>query len=213
MKSAPLRIGLPKGRVFEAARGLLTRAGFDLSTVETDDRRLVHPIQIEGVGPAEVLMLRGSDVAAYVEGGVCALGVAGYDTIVEQAPDVLMPLDLGFGLCRMCVAAKTDVDPFVLETPRVATKYPRIASNHFLDRGTPARVVQLSGAVEIAPLVGLADAIVDIVETGKTLEKNGLEVKTVLFEISSRLVINRAALRLRMTAMRALMDRLEEALP
>jgi ATP phosphoribosyltransferase len=100
----------------------------------------------------------------------------------------------------------------VLETPRVATKYPRIASEHFLDRGTPARVVELSGAVEIAPLVGLADAIVDIVETGETLKKNGLEVKTVLFEVSSRLVINRAALRLRMTTMRALMDRLEGAL-
>jgi ATP phosphoribosyltransferase len=208
----PLRIGLPKGRVFEAARGLFARAGVDLSSVGTDDRRLVHPIQIDGIGAAEVLLLRASDVAAYVEGGVCAVGVAGYDTIVEQAPDVLMPLDLGFGACRMCVAGKVDVDPFVLETPRVATKYPRIASEHFLDRGTPARVVELSGAVEIAPLVGLADAIVDIVETGETLKKNGLEVKTILFEVSSRLVINRAALRLRMTTMRALMDRLEGAL-
>jgi ATP phosphoribosyltransferase len=207
-----LRVGLPKGRVFDATRALFGRAGIDLSSIESDDRRLVHPIQIDGVGAAEVLILRAADVAAYVEGGVCALGVAGYDTIVEQSPDVLMPLDLGFGACRMCVAAKTDVDPFALETPRVATKYPRIASEHFLDRGTPARVVQLSGAVEIAPLVGLADAIVDIVETGKTLEKNGLEVKATLFPISSRLVINRAALRLHMQAMRALMDRIEGAL-
>jgi ATP phosphoribosyltransferase len=207
----PLRIGLPKGRVLDSARALFERAGVDLSGVDTDDRRLVHPITIEGIGPAEVLILRASDVAAYVEGGVCALGVAGYDTIVEQGPDVLIPLDLGFGRCRMCVAARTEVDPFALETPRVATKYARIATEHFLDRGTPARVVQLSGAVEIAPLVGLADCIVDIVETGRTLEKNGLEVKTTLFEISSRLVVNRAALRLRMGAMRALMDRLEEA--
>ncbi len=208
----PLRIGLPKGRVFDAARALFERAGVDLSTVVNADRRLVHAIQIEGIGPAEVLVLRASDVAAYVEGGVCALGVAGYDTIVEQSPDVLMPLDLGFGACRMCVAGKLDVDPFALETPRVATKYPRIAADHFLDRGTPARVVQLSGAVEIAPLVGLADAIVDIVETGETLRKNGLEVKATLFEISSRLVVNRAALKLRMRAMRDLMDRLEESL-
>lgn len=210
--SRPLRIGLPKGRVFDASRALFERAGVDLSSVHPENRRLVHPIRIEGVGPAEVLMLRGSDVAAYVEGGVCALGVAGYDTIVEQSPDVLMPLDLGFGACRMCVAAKAEVDPFALETPRVATKYPRIATEHFLDRGTPARVIQLSGAIEIAPLVGLADAIVDIVETGETLKNNGLEVKATLFEVSSRLVINRAALRLRMSAMRALMDRLEEAL-
>ena len=208
----PLRIGLPKGRVFEAARGLFAQAGLDLSKVEPDDRRLVHPITIDGIGAAEVLILRASDVAAYVEGGVCALGVAGYDTIVEQSPDVLMPLDLGFGACRMCVAAKAEVDPFSLESPRVATKYPRIASEHFLDRGTPAHVVQLSGAVEIAPLVGLSDAIIDIVETGETLVKNGLEVKEILFEVSSRLVINRAALRLRMGAMRALMDRLEGAL-
>lgn len=209
---APLRIGLPKGRVFEAARNLFARAGIDLGGVELDDRRLVHAIAIDGIGPAEVLLLRASDVAAYVEGGVCALGVAGYDTIVEQSPDVLMPLDLGFGACRMCVAARQEVDPFALETPRVATKYPRIASEHFLDRGTPARVVQLSGAVEIAPLVGLSDAIIDIVETGETLRRNGLEVKATLFDVSSRLVINRAALRLRMGSLRMLMDRLEEAL-
>jgi ATP phosphoribosyltransferase len=170
----PLRIGLPKGRVFDAARDLFARAGVDLTSVATEDRRLVHPIRIDGIGSAEVLLLRASDVAAYVEGGVCALGVAGYDTIVEQSPDVLMPLDLGFGACRMCVAAKAEMDPFALESPRVATKYPRIASEHFLDRGTPAHVVQLSGAVEIAPRVGLADAIVDIVETGETLKKNGL---------------------------------------
>lgn len=207
----PLRIGLPKGRVFDAAQALFSRAGVDLSSVTRNGRMLVHPIELEGIGPAEVLLLRGSDVAAYVEGGVCALGVAGYDTIVEQRPDVLMPLDLDFGVCHMCVAAKESVDPFELETPRIATKYPRTAADHFLAHGTPARVVQLSGAVEIAPLVGLADAIVDIVETGETLRKNGLTVKAKLFRISSRLVINRAALRLRMTAIRDLMDRLERA--
>lgn len=169
---------------------------------------MLHGISIEGIGPAEVLLLRPSDVAAYVEGGVCAIGVAGYDVIVEQEPDVAMPLDLEIGRCSMCLATIEGVDLYAIEAPRIATKYPRLTKEHFLSRGTPARVVELSGNVEIAPLVGLADGIVDLVETGETLRRNGLAVAATLFPVTSRLIVNRAALRLRMKTIRTLIDRL-----
>ena len=209
--TGPLRIGLPKGRILDDAEGLFAAAGVDLSPLRADKRRLIHPLEGDGLGPVEVLVLRASDVAAYVEHGACAVGVAGNDTLLEQQPDVLWPLDLGIGRCRMCVAGPAGVDPFALEHPRVATKYGRVAKAHFQARGLDAQIIELSGAIEIAPLVGLADAIVDIVETGETLRQNGLVVHEVMFEVSARLVVNRAALRLEMTAVRGLLDRLQAA--
>jgi ATP phosphoribosyltransferase len=209
--SAPLRIGLPKGRILDDAEGLFRAAGVDLTPLKADKRRLIHPLMAEGLGPVEVLVLRASDVAAYVEHGACAVGVVGNDTLEEQQADVLWPLDLGIGRCRMCVAGLAGADPFALEQPRVATKYGRVAKAHFSARGLDARIIQLSGAIELAPLVGLADAIVDIVETGETLRQNGLVVHEPIFEVSARLVVNRAALRLQMGPVRGLLDRLEAA--
>lgn len=212
MAVTPLRLGLPKGRLLDETKALFARAGLDLSAVSTEDRRLLQPVTLDGVGPVEVLVLRGSDVGAYVEHGVCAMGVLGLDVIREQRPNVLAPLDLGLGRCKMCVAAKPEVDPLSLETPRVATKYPRIAQEFFLERGSPAETIGLSGAIEVAPLVGLADAIVDIVQTGKTLAENGLVVHETVFDISARLVVNRAALHLRMREVRAIQTALANAL-
>jgi ATP phosphoribosyltransferase len=193
----PLRIALGQGRVFDRMRALFARAGIDLTSIAADPRRLIHPIRIGGLEKAEVLLVRGSDVPAYVEHGVCALGVAGYDVIAEQSPNVLVPLDLAIGACRLALSGFPGVDPLRLESPRIATKYPTLATRFFLEVGAPAQIIELSGAIEIAPLVGLSDAIVDIVETGETLRKNGLVEKRTILEISSRLIVNRAASKLR----------------
>jgi ATP phosphoribosyltransferase len=207
-----LRIGLGRGRVLDRTRVLFQRAGIDLSALDEDPRRLIHPITLPDIGPAEVVVVRDADVAVYVEHGVCALGVAGYDTIAEQRPNVLLPLDLQIGKCRLCLCAAESVDPLKLESPRIATKYPHLASQYFLERGSPAEIIALSGAIELAPLVGLSDAIVDIVETGETLRRNGLVEKATILEISARLVVNRAALKLNSEAIRSLEKRLKEAL-
>lgn len=206
-----LRIGLGRGRVLEKTRALFARAGIDLSAIDEDPRRLIHPIELPGIGPGEVVVVRDADVAVYVENGVCAIGVAGYDNIAEQRPNVLLPLDLGIGKCRLCLCAAEHVDPLKLESPRIATKFPYLASQFFLERGAPAEIIALSGAIELAPLVGLSDAIVDIVETGETLRRNGLVEKATILEISSRLVVNRAALKLNSEAIRELEKRLRAA--
>lgn len=210
MAEGPLRLGLPKGRIFDQARPLLAAAGLDLSSLDHSGRRLVHPVPLEGVGTVEVLVLRPSDVAVYVAHGVCAAGIVGSDVLLEQRLDVWSPVDLGIGRCRICLAARPEVDPYTKETPTIATKYPRVAEDHFLSLGRPAEIIELSGNVEIAPLVGLADAIVDIVETGETLVKNGLVIKATLEEVSARLVLNRAAAKLRPGPLRLLEDRLRQ---
>ena len=209
--TAPLRMGLPKGRILDDLRAVFLHAGIDLSLLERDRRRLVQPMDIPNVGPVEILLLRASDVAAYVENGACALGVAGYDILVEEEPDVLTPVDLQVARCRMCLCGTPNRDPRTLESPRIAAKYVNVARRYFLERGTPAEVIELSGAVEIAPLVGLADGIVDIVQTGETLKRNGLIELESLFEISSRVVVNRAAHRLRMGPIRTLLSALRTA--
>ena len=207
-----LRIGLPKGRVLAETCSLFREAGLDLGDLEKPTRRLIHEVETPHFGRFEVLILRAKDVPAYVEHGVCAFGVAGYDTLVEQRPNVLQPLDLAFGRCRVAIAHRVGIDPWRIEKPRIATKFPRIAGDYFLSRGTPAQIVELSGAIEIAPLVGLADAIVDIVETGETLRKNGLTEGETIFDVSARLIFNRASLRLHMARLRAIQDALVEAL-
>lgn len=208
----PLRIGLPKGRIFDATEAIFAETGLDLSSIRDGGRRLVHRIEGTPFGDVEVLTLRASDVAVYVEHGVCHLGAAGYDTILEQRPDVLLPIDLGIGRCRMCVCGRPEVNPFALDAPRLATKYGRVAEEYFSARGVGSQIIKLSGAIEIAPLVGLADGIVDVVETGETLRKNGLVEHETMFEISTRMVVNRAALRLRMTEVRGLLDAVQSVL-
>lgn len=211
MTITPLRIGLPKGRILKDLKKVFGRAGIDLSVLERDQRRLVQPLDIPHIGPVEVLRLRASDVAAYVEHGACAVGIAGFDTLVEEEPDVLTPLDLGVARCRMCLCGAPGLDPRNLESPRIASKYGKVARRFFLENGTPAEVIELSGAIEIAALVGLADGIVDIVQTGETLKRNGLVELETIFDISSRVVVNRAAHRLRMGPIRTLLDALSAA--
>jgi ATP phosphoribosyltransferase len=166
-------------------------------------------------GDLRFLFVKDMDVPTYVEYGVADCGIAGRDVLLEAGSDVFEPLDLGFGRCRLEVALPAG-SPFSLESAsnvRVATKYPKVAARHFLGRGLAVEVVKLAGSVEIAPGLGLADCIVDVVETGRTLEENGLEVVEHVAESSARLVVNRASFHARRADVARLLDTLGRALP
>lgn len=205
----PVILALPKGRILDETAEVFARAGYDLSPVLGDSRRLVHEC-----GMLRVLVLRSSDIATYVAHGAADIGVAGSDVLDEEARDLFEPLDLGIGRCRMIVAERADapVDERTQSHLRVATKYPRTTRAYLHRRGITAEVIKLSGAIELGPLTGLCDRIVDITQTGETLRQNGLvEIDTVA-EVSSRLVVNPARLKLDGDRLGALIDALERAL-
>jgi ATP phosphoribosyltransferase len=200
MMDSPLTIALPKGRVLATALELLTRAGLPLSIPE-NSRQLRH--FFEGV---TVLKLRNADVPVYVDLGVADIGVVGKDVLMETQRKVYEPLDLKFGVCRIAlIREKGATGPI----RRVASKYPRIAVNYLEGRGITAEVIELGGNIELAALTGLADAVVDIVETGSTLRANNLEEIEVIAHSSARLIVNRASLKLKAERIRPLIARLE----
>lgn len=204
----PIVLALPKGRVLDQAIDLFGRAGFSLSAVQEETRRLVHEC-----GPLRVLVLRAGDVPTYVEYGAADIGVAGRDVLEEEERDLYEPLDLAIGACRMVLAepAERPVDLASHMHLRVATKYPTVTRRYLEERGVAAEIIRLSGSVELGPLTGLADRIVDLVESGETLRQNGLvEVETIL-QVTSRLVVNPASLKLRGPLVAALIDRLAAA--
>jgi ATP phosphoribosyltransferase len=181
----------------------------DANALLADDRSLVREAPALGL---RFLLLKPDDVPTYVEYGAADLGVCGRDVLLERACELYQPLDLGIGKCRMVVAGVVGRPP-PDGVPRVATKYPRIAAEHFARRGVQADIVFVQGSVELAPLVGLADLIVDLVETGVTLAQNGLEVMEEVVSISSVLVANRAAYRLKQDRVRPLIEALRPPRP
>jgi ATP phosphoribosyltransferase len=203
----PLTIALPKGRTLKTLAPLLTRAGIDAAPLLVDDRTLVRDIPGSGL---RFLLLKPDDVPTYVEYGAADLGVCGRDVLYERPCEIYQPLDLGIARCRMVVAGPKGAT-LRADVPRVATKYPRIAAEHFARRGVQAEVVFVQGSVELAPLTGLSDLIVDLVETGSTLLQNGLEERELVATITSVLVANRASYKLRHAAVRPLVDRLRAA--
>jgi len=183
-----LTVALSKGKLLPGSEALFRRVG--LPFPEGGGRRLVAPL--DGL---RFLFVKDMDVPTYVEYGIADCGIAGRDVLLETGSDVYEPLDLGFGRCRL-VVARLRGSGFAYaraSTVRVATKYPRVAAAHFLERGVSVEVVRLAGSVEIAPGLGLADCIVDVVETGRTLEENGLEPVEDVAASSARLVVNRAS--------------------
>ena len=204
-----LTIALPKGRVLRAVAPLFARAGVDASALLADDRTLVRESPAAGL---RFLLLKPDDVPTYVEYGAADLGVCGRDVLMERPSDIYQPLDLGVGLCRMVVAGLVGKASPV-GVPRVGTKYPRCAAEHFARRGVQAEVIFLQGSVELAPLVGLSDLIVDLVETGATLAQNGLEEREEVARVSSVLVVNRAAYKLRNDRVRPLIEALRPPRP
>ncbi len=199
--TAPLTLALPKGRLMEQGTALLREAGLDVS-VPAGGRQLMY--RFPGV---TLLELRNSDVATYVDLGVADVGIVGKDQLAESGRDVYEPIDLGFGRCRLSLIRAAGADSPIL---RVATKFPRLTARFLRERGISAEIVKLSGNIELAALTGLADAVVDLVQTGATLAANDLVETEVLMASSARLIVNRAALKLRQEELRPLIARLRE---
>jgi len=209
----PLVFAVPKGRVLKALAPLLERAGLDPAPLLEDDRRLIREEPNTGV---HFLLLKPDDVPTYVEYGAADVGIVGRDVLLEREYDLYTPVELGIGVCRMVVAGRGD-DPPDLDgirggAPlRVATKFPTIARRHFAGRGQQIDSIFVQGSVELAPLTGLADVIVDLVESGETLRQNGLvEIETIC-DISSVVVANRVGLKLEAERLGPLLDALAGA--
>jgi ATP phosphoribosyltransferase len=200
-----LTVALSKGKLLAGTEALFRAAR--LPFPEGEGRRLV--VETDGL---RFLFVKDMDVPTYVEYGVADCGIAGRDVLLETASDVYEPLDLGFGRCRLMVARpRGAADANRASTLRVATKYPRVASAHFLARGQSVEVVKLAGSVELAPGLGLADCIVDVVETGRTLVENGLEEVEDVAASSARLVVNRASYHARRAEVASLLAALRKA--
>ena len=199
--NTPLRLALTKGRLEADIRALLRSAGVDVSPLLDTGRRLTHLLPDAQV---EVVLAKAPDVVTYVEHGVCELGIVGKDTILEQGRSFYEVLDLGFGACRFALAVREGDDFFgSCRHRRVATKYPRVAGAYFAGRGMDAEIIKIEGSVELAPILGLADAIVDLVETGSTLRANGLVPVEDICPVSARLIVNVAAMKMRRSAVQA----------
>ena len=201
-----LTVALSKGKLLGGTQELFHRAGLPFPDGET--RRLVVT-----AGDLRFLFVKDTDVPTYVEYGVADCGIAGRDVLLEAGSDVFEPLDLGFGHCRLQVAVPAGLPfkPAGASTLRVASKYARVAARHFRARGIAVEVVKLAGSVEIAPGLGLADCIVDVVETGRTLKENGLEIVETVAESSARLVVNRASFHARRREVARLVETLGRA--
>ncbi len=183
-------IALPKGRLGNKAYSILQQCGYTVSELMDDSRKLVFENAESGV---RYFLVKPSDVAIYVEYGAADVGVVGKDVLIESGADVYELLDLGIGKCRMCVAAKED---YVEDTGRatvVATKFPRVARDYFMATNREIEVIKLYGSIELAPLLGMSDVIVDLVETGTTLKENRLRVTEEIFPVSARLIANKAS--------------------
>ena len=189
--SKMINVALPKGRLGEKAYAIFEAAGFGCPEIYEESRRLVFENPENGV---RYFWVKPADVAIYVERGVADIGVAGKDIILEHSPEVYELLDLGVGKCRMCVAAKKGFSQDSHDrTLRVATKFTAIARDYYGKQGREIDIIKLNGSIELAPLLGLSDVIVDIVETGSTLRENDLEPIETIVDISARLVSNKAS--------------------
>lgn len=204
----PIIVAMPKGRILEEAAAVFKKAGYSIDPVLSDSRKLVQEC-----GVLRVLILRSSDVPTYVAHGAADIGVVGSDVLDEEGRELYEPLDLGIGKCRMIVAERADarVDERAQAHIRVATKYPKTTRAYLARKGLTAEVIKLSGAIELGPLTGLCDRIVDITQTGETLRQNGLVEVDTIAQISSRLVVNPARLKLDGDRLGALIDALERA--
>jgi ATP phosphoribosyltransferase len=207
-----LKLAVPRGTLLAGALDLLDAIGVDTAQLRGDSRALVFD-----AGELRLVTMRPSDVPTYVEAGAADLGITGKDVLAEQRDRAVYELlDLGFGACRMVLAGRRDDASLGeserrLGTMRIATKYPRTAERYFEETGRQAEVIEVKGSVELAPLAGLADGIVDLVDTGRTLAENDLEVREEIAACTARLVANRVAHKLRAAEVDALVERIREA--
>jgi ATP phosphoribosyltransferase len=203
-----LRIAVPRGALFETTLDLLDRLGITTTEVRENDRKLLF-------AQAGIITMRPSDVPTYVEAGAADLGITGKDVLLEQSERELYELvDLGYGGCTMVLATVAGEDPAAealrrLGVMRIATKYPRIATRHFLETGRQAEIVEVKGSVELAPLTGLAEGIVDLTASGATLRENGLVVREEIARSTARLIANPVSHKLKAGAIDAMLERLD----
>lgn len=203
-----VRIALTKGRLEADTVRLFEKIGYDCSALREKGRRLVLPVP---GSPLEIVLAKAADVITYVEHGVCDVGIVGKDTIMENGHSFYEVLDLGFGRCRFALAGPKDADFYAgYAAKRIATKYPNIARKFFEDKGVNVEIIKIEGSVELAPLLGLSDAIVDIVETGNTLRENGLEIIEEVCPISARMIVNIPSMKLKKTEIEELIGRVEQ---
>ncbi len=211
MKGDIITIALPKGRLFEPAVALFEKIGIKGSGLMKDSRRLIFDTNKKDV---RFLIIRDTDVPTYVEYGAADMGIVGKDVLLEQERDVYEPLDLKFGYCQIVVAGpeglKGHNNIADWNGLKVATKYPNLTERFFSQRGIHVEVIKLYGSIELAPLVGLADRIADLISSGQTLRDNGLSVVEVVAESTARLIVNRASLKTRYDRVRELIDRLQK---
>ena len=204
-----LNIALPKGRLGDRVYRMLKEAGYECPALENPDRRLIFENPEKGV---RYFWVKPSDVTIYVERGTADLGIAGKDILLEYRPDIFELLDLKTGVCRMAVAGPAGFEDDRERTLRVATKFPHIAGNYYAAKAREIELIKLNGSIEIAPILGLSDVIVDIVETGKTLKENGLVVLETVCPISARLIANPSAYRFKTGEVQKLVSQLSRQL-
>ena len=205
-----LTLALSKGRIYDEAVALLGRIGIEPVENPDTSRKLILPTTRESL---QLLVVRATDVPTYVEYGAADLGIAGKDVLLEyEATGLYEPLDLGIARCRLMTAGKPDMAIPKGARLRVATKYVKAAQRYFASRGIQAEIIKLYGSMELAPLVGLADCIVDVVDTGNTLRANGLEPKELIMDVSSRLILNKAAMKMKHEAVTGFVDELRQIL-
>ena len=201
-----LNIALPKGRLGEKVYAMFKAAGFPCPSIEEQNRKLIFENEEVGV---RYFWVKPSDVAIYVERGAADIGVAGKDILLEYRPRVYELLDLDVGKCRMAVAAQKTFRDDPTRTLRVATKFSRIARDFYAGKGRDIDIIHLNGSIEIAPILGLSDVIVDIVETGTTLKENDLEVIETIVPISARLIANTSSFKFKNEAIERLLSQME----
>lgn len=205
-----ITVAVPKGRLLQESSALFERAvGVSPRKLLEGTRKLAADAPAAGL---RFISIRAGDVASYVEHGAAEVGIVGLDVLREEPRDLYEPLDLGIGRCKVIVARRKGAPPLPKGVaPRVATKYLALAASHFAAKGVPAEIIPLHGSIEVAPSLGLADAIVDITETGETLRANGLVIEEEVLDVSARLVVNRVAMKLHAERLRRLIQALGEA--
>ncbi|WP_270583602.1 ATP phosphoribosyltransferase [Bacillus smithii] len=208
MNDTPLIIAMPKGRIFHEAAELLRKAGYQLPPEFDESRKLIVDVSEENL---QFILAKPMDVPTYVEHGVADLGIAGKDVMLEEERDVYELLDLKISPCYLAVAGLPDTKMNEV-APKIATKYPNVASSYFREQGEQVEIIKLNGSIELAPIVGLADRIVDIVSTGRTLKENGLVEYEHIVDVTSRLIVNPVSYRIKDAAIEQIVDRLSRVI-
>ena len=211
-----LKIALTKGRLEQKSVALFEKAGYDCGNLKEPGRRLLldAPFRDDTAAPLTAVLAKAPDVITYVERGVCDLGIVGKDTIMEYGARFYEVLDLGFGKCRFALASlpETDFDAPVYKPRVIGTKYPNVTRAWFARRGEEVETVKIEGSVELAPILGLADGIVDIVETGTTLKENGLVIKKEVAPVSARLIVNLVSMKMKKQEILTFIEKIQDAM-